>query len=93
MSDRKYLPKEKKKQVEELLMNIKNELIEELRSVNWLSKEDKDKILERASSINFVVGQPGDYFDDKILNNLAVDLVNINYMKSFFIINDFKNFR
>lgn len=75
MCDRKYLPKERKDKIEELVTNIKSEFNESLEKIDWLDNREKQKALNLINTLKTVVGQPQDYFNDQILDTLNADMV------------------
>ncbi|KAF2884565.1 hypothetical protein ILUMI_21604 [Ignelater luminosus] len=71
---RKYLLPEKKNKVEELLKNLKLELLKLLEKHNWVDYIDKQLAIERINGLNEVIGAPGNYFDDDIFEDLDFEL-------------------
>ncbi|KAF2884570.1 hypothetical protein ILUMI_21609 [Ignelater luminosus] len=63
---RKYLPVEKKEEIEEIYESIKTELASTLEETSWLDQDGKENLLEKANSINVAIGYEDDYFNDTI---------------------------
>ncbi|KAF5307506.1 hypothetical protein FQR65_LT06861 [Abscondita terminalis] len=78
---RKYLPKEKKDKVTEMLHRVKLEFVQLLRDATWMDPESTEKALEKAESITEIIGTPGDYLDDGIYNTFGNDdIEELNFL-------------
>lgn len=75
---RKYLPEQKREKVAELVNNMKTELLAVVKESKWMHSEDRQRALDRLDELVVVVGAPGNYFDDAILDNLRSELNKIN---------------
>lgn len=74
--NRKYLPAEKKKKIEQMATTMKTVAEEMLNDAEWLGGEGKTKILKEFTALKIQIGLPGDYSHDKIFDYADVDLVN-----------------
>lgn len=59
---------------------MKMEFIKKLERAHWMSEEEKKIVVRRAKEIKIRVGEHENYFDDKILDDLNVDMVNTMFL-------------
>ncbi|KAB0803953.1 hypothetical protein PPYR_00923 [Photinus pyralis] len=68
MCDRRYLPLQKKRKVEELVSNIQAEFLSSLAG-------KPEKLQNMVKTMRLAIGQPDDYFSDEIFKKVAVDMI------------------
>lgn len=78
---RKYLSTEKKQKVQEMVRNIKVELLKTLESCSWMDAESRVNVLDKANAITDIIGAPRDYFDDIVFCQTS-DLNYVNKLKT-----------
>lgn len=64
--------------MEKIFSEVKSEFLDLFQKNKWMDEKDKRIINETVKNVNLILGLPGDYFDDKLLDDMDVDLVN-NY--------------
>ncbi|KAF5305129.1 hypothetical protein FQA39_LY09391 [Lamprigera yunnana] len=82
LCDRRYLPVDKKKNVQIFADQIKSDFVEMLESAANLPEEDKSELIQKAKSVRIIIGQPENYFSDQILSN-AIPYMEDNTDKTF----------
>lgn len=85
---RRYLPVEKKEEIEEIYESIKAELVDTLERTNWLNLKDKETLLEKANSINVGIGYQDDYFNDTIFEKFEAYTEGVSISKFLIIFID-----
>ncbi|KAF5307511.1 hypothetical protein FQR65_LT06866 [Abscondita terminalis] len=74
LCDRRYLPAEKRHHLEQFIETVKTELVKVMQNIKGTSDENRKKMVEKAKNVKIVIGQPEDYFVNKILDDIAVDV-------------------
>ncbi|KAF5305128.1 hypothetical protein FQA39_LY09390 [Lamprigera yunnana] len=77
LNDRRHITVQKKKVLEELLSNVRIELMKIIKSSSWLKDDERNKTLNKIEKMKFLIGQPSDYFQDKILDDVDVDMITV----------------
>lgn len=70
------MPKDKRKQVNEIILNLKVALVDRLKKDKRLTQSEKDNINEKLSNMTVVIGEPPSYFKSTFLDELFTDMVN-----------------
>ncbi len=82
---KKYFPESSKKEVEELIENLRSVYIDRIKQLDWMSEETKKKAIEKIKAFTYKIGYPEkwkDYSSIKIYPQSVVDnIISINQWK------------
>ncbi|KAF2905460.1 hypothetical protein ILUMI_00716 [Ignelater luminosus] len=75
INTRNLLPAEERQEMQKIFSDIKSEFLSLFRKSNWMNGKDKEITMENVKKLILIYGLPGDYLNDKILDDMDVDLV------------------
>ncbi|KAF2884562.1 hypothetical protein ILUMI_21601 [Ignelater luminosus] len=80
---RNLIPEESQQEVQEIFSNITSEFLNLFEKTNWMDEDDKKRTTETIKTLTLIYGLPANYFNDKILDDMDVDLQVDSQLNTF----------
>ncbi|KAF2884561.1 hypothetical protein ILUMI_21600 [Ignelater luminosus] len=75
---KKFLPMEKRNIIRQLVLNMRNEFLENFENVQWMATVDKKNVEDKANALSVIIGEPESYFNERIFDEFIIDMMTIN---------------
>lgn len=74
---RKYFHEDSKEVVSEIVSDIRNELVKNIKKVDWMDEDTRKIAIEKALAMKTHIGYPVEFLDDKKLENHYAEVCSI----------------
>ncbi|KAF5303104.1 hypothetical protein FQA39_LY19046 [Lamprigera yunnana] len=72
---RRYLSPEKRQKINSMVLSVRDRLVKDLEKIDWANSDDQKQMVSKIKEMQIIIGMPGNYFNDDLLNAMDIDLV------------------